>query len=77
MTVRADSAEAADRMVDVFPSDKRDQIQTMLAGSLQGVISQRLLPAISGGRVAAYEVLIGTEAVRNLDRNLDFVKPTR
>jgi twitching motility protein PilT len=63
-----DASQALDRMVDVFPSDKRDQIQTMLAGSLQGVISQRLLPAISGGRVAAYEVLMGTEAVRNLVR---------
>jgi twitching motility protein PilT len=40
----------------------------MLAGALQGVISQRLLPAVSGGRVAAYEVLMGTEAVRNLVR---------
>ena len=63
-----DASQALDRMIDVFPSDKRDQIQTMLAGALQGVMSQRLLPAISGGRVAAYEVLIGTEAVRNLVR---------
>ncbi len=63
-----DASQALDRMVDVFPGDKRDQIQTMLAGSLQGVVSQRLLPAISGGRVAAYEVLMGTEAVRNLVR---------
>jgi twitching motility protein PilT len=63
-----DASQALDRMIDVFPSDKRDQIQTMLAGALQGVISQRLLPAISGGRVAAYEVLMGTEAVRNLVR---------
>ena len=63
-----DASQALDRMIDVFPSDKRDQIQTMLAGALQGVLSQRLLPAISGGRVAAYEVLVGTEAVRNLVR---------
>ncbi len=63
-----DASQALDRIVDVFPSEKRDQIQTMLAGSLQGVISQRLIPAISGGRVAAYEVLIGNEAVRNLVR---------
>ena len=55
-------------MVDVFPAEKRDQIQTMLAGALQGVVSQRLLPAISGGRVAAYEVLMGNEAVKNLIR---------
>lgn len=63
-----DASQALDRMIDVFPSDKRDQIQTMLAGALQGVLSQRLLPAISGGRVAAYEVLMGTEAVKNLVR---------
>ena len=63
-----DASQALDRMVDVFPAEKRDQIQTMLAGSLQGVISQRLLPAVTGGRVAAYEVLMGTEAVRNLVR---------
>ena len=63
-----DASQALDRMIDVFPSDKRSQIQTMLSGALQGVISQRLLPAVSGGRVAAYEVLMGTEAVRNLVR---------
>jgi twitching motility protein PilT len=63
-----DASQALDRMVDVFPAEKRDQIQTMLAGALQGVISQRLLPAVSGGRVAAYEVLMGNEAVRNLVR---------
>lgn len=63
-----DAAQALDRIVDVFPAEKRDQIQTMLAGALQGVVSQRLLPGINGGRVAAYEVLIGTDAVRNLIR---------
>jgi len=63
-----DAAQALDRIVDVFPADKKDQIQIQLAGSLQGVISQRLLPAEGGGRVAAYEVLIGNEAVKNLLR---------
>ena len=63
-----DASQALDRMIDVFPAEKRDQIQTMLAGALQGVLSQRLLPAVSGGRVAAYEVLMGNEAVRNLIR---------
>src|SRR5690606_20616173 len=63
-----DASQALDRMIDVFPAEKRDQIQTMLAGALQGVVSQRLLPAISGGRVAAYEVLMGNEAVKNLIR---------
>ena len=63
-----DASQALDRMIDVFPAEKRDQIQTMLAGALQGVVSQRLLPAISGGRVAAFEVLMGTEAVKNIVR---------
>ena len=63
-----DASQALDRIVDVFPSEQRDQIQTQLASSLQGVLSQRLLPAEGGGRVAAYEILMGTEPVRNLLR---------
>jgi twitching motility protein PilT len=52
----------------VFPAERRDQIQIQLAGTLQGVISQRLLPAEGGGRVGAYEVLMANEAVKNLVR---------
>lgn len=63
-----DASQALDRIVDVFPAEKRDQIQIQLAGALQGVISQRLLPSEGGGRVAAYEVLMANEAVRNLLR---------
>jgi twitching motility protein PilT len=63
-----DASQALDRIVDVFPAERRDQIQIQLAGALQGVISQRLVAVEGGGRVAAYEVLIGTEAVRNLVR---------
>ncbi len=63
-----DAAQALDRIIDVFPSERRDQIQIMLAGALQGVISQRLLPAIGGGRVASYEVMIANEAIKNLVR---------
>jgi twitching motility protein PilT len=63
-----DAAQALDRIIDVFPGESRDQIQIMLAGALQGVISQRLLPAIAGGRVAAYEVMVANEAIRNLVR---------
>ena len=63
-----DASQALDRIVDVFPGERRDQIQIQLAGALQGVISQRLIAVEGGGRVAAYEVLMGTEAVRNLVR---------
>ncbi len=63
-----DASQALDRIIDVFPSERRDQIQIQLASSLQGVISQRLIPVEGGGRVAAYEVLMGTDPVRNLVR---------
>jgi len=63
-----DASQALDRIIDVFPAERRDQIQIQLAGTLQGVISQRLLPAVGGGRVAAYEVLMANDAVRNLIR---------
>jgi len=63
-----DAAQALDRIIDVFPGERRDQIQIMLAGALQGIISQRLLPSIGGGRVAAYEVMIANEAIKNLVR---------
>ena len=63
-----DTAQALDRIVDSFPSDRRSQIQVMLAHVLQGVIYQRLLPRAGGGLVAAFEVMTGNHAVRNLIR---------
>jgi twitching motility protein PilT len=63
-----DASQALDRIVDVFPAERRDQFQVQLAGALQGVLSQRLMPRIGGGRAAAYEVLLANEAVRNLVR---------
>ncbi len=63
-----DSAQALDRIVDVFPSDRRDQIQVQLAAVLEGVVYQRLLPREGGGLIAAYEVLMANHAVRNLVR---------
>lgn len=63
-----DAPQSLDRIVDVFPAERREQVQVQLAGTLQGVISQRLLPAVGGGRVGAYEVLVANEAVRNLVR---------
>jgi twitching motility protein PilT len=63
-----DSSQAIDRIIDVFPADRRAQIQVQLASTLQAVVYQRLLPRVDGGRVAAFEVLMATHAVRNLVR---------
>jgi twitching motility protein PilT len=63
-----DTAQALDRIVDVFPSDKRPQVQVQLAHVLAGVVYQRLLPKNGGGLVAAFEVMVGNHAVRNLVR---------
>jgi twitching motility protein PilT len=57
-----------DRVIDQFPADRQDQVRQMLAESLRGVISQTLCAKIGGGRVAAYEVLLGTSAVANIIR---------
>jgi twitching motility protein PilT len=57
-----------DRIIDQFPSDRQAQVRQMLAESLRGVIAQTLCKKIGGGRVAAYEILIGTSAVTNLIR---------
>jgi len=57
-----------DRLIDVFPTDRQEQIRTMLSESLKGVIAQTLCRKIGGGRVAAYEILIGTPAVSALIR---------
>jgi twitching motility protein PilT len=63
-----DSAQAIDRIIDVFPADRRQQIQVQLAGTLLAVVYQRLVPMIAGGLVAAYELMVGVPAVRNLVR---------
>jgi twitching motility protein PilT len=64
-----DTGQAVDRLVDVFPGDQQPQIRLQLAASLTGIVHQRLLPRLGGGRVAAYEVLIANPAVRNLVRD--------
>ncbi len=62
------AAKAVDRIIDVFPTGDKPMARTMLAGSLQGVVAQTLLPKEGGGRVGAFEILVGTNAVRNLIR---------
>lgn len=57
-----------DRIVDVFPPDQQAQIRVLLGNTLEGVISQQLLPRLGGGRRAAIEVMIGNAAIRNLIR---------
>ncbi|MEZ5964440.1 MAG: type IV pilus twitching motility protein PilT [Planctomycetota bacterium] len=57
-----------DRIVDVFPTDAQQQVRVQLSGTLQGVISQTLVPRIGGGRIAAREILVATDAVRSLVR---------
>ncbi len=57
------------RIIDVFPAAQQDQIRAMIAGSLQGVVTQTLLPTVDGhGRVAALEILVPDDAIRNLIR---------
>jgi twitching motility protein PilT len=63
-----DSSQALDRIVDVFPADRRPQIQVQLSHVLAAVVYQRLVPRADKGMTAAFEVLIGSNAVRNLVR---------
>jgi len=63
-----DAAQTVDRVIDVFPADSQDQIRTQFSMALAAVVAQRLVPRIGGGRVAAYEVLLGTSAISNIIR---------
>jgi twitching motility protein PilT len=63
-----DASQALDRIVDVFPAERQDQIRVQLASSLSAVVAQRLIPRIGGGMVAAFEVLLASNAARNLVR---------
>ena len=63
-----DAAQAVDRVIDVFPVERQSQVRVQLAACLNGVVSQRLIPRIGGGMVAAHEVLMATPAIRNLIR---------
>lgn len=61
------AAKTIDRIIDVFPSQQQQQIRTQLSSVLQAIISQQLLPSIEGkGRVAAFEIMMMTSAIRNL-----------
>lgn len=62
------AAQTVDRIIDVFPPYQQDQVRIQLSLSLRGVISQRLLPRKSGGRIAAREIMLNTPAIANLIR---------
>jgi twitching motility protein PilT len=65
-----DAVQTIDRIIDVFPSYQQQQVRIQLASTLQGIISQQLLPIIDGrSRVVATEVLIATPAIRNMIRD--------
>jgi twitching motility protein PilT len=62
------AAKTIDRIVDVFPAGEKSMIRSMLSESLRSVIAQTLMKKIGGGRIAAWEIMIGTPAIRNLIR---------
>jgi len=63
-----DAAETLGRMIEFFPAAKQLQVRSILAGVLRGVVSQRLMPAIGGGRVAAVEVMVTNARIADLIR---------
>jgi twitching motility protein PilT len=64
-----DTPQTIDRIIDVFPADQQSQVRVQLAVSLQGIVTQQLLPTADGaGRCVAAEIMIPTPAVRNLIR---------
>lgn len=62
------AAQTIDRIIDVFPSHQQNQIRYQLASILEGIVSQRLLSRIGGGRVAVCEIMMVNPAVRNIIR---------
>jgi len=68
-TLHTNSAsQTIDRIIDTFPADQQSQITSQLASTLVGIISQRLVPRVDGGRAPATEIMIANAAIRNLIR---------
>ena len=63
-----DAAESIGRMIEFFPPSKQQQIRSVLAGTLRGIVSQRLLPRAEGGRVPAVEVMVTNARIQDLIR---------
>jgi twitching motility protein PilT len=62
------AAKTIDRIIDVFPAGEKSMVRSMLSESLRSVIAQTLLKKIGGGRIAAWEIMVGTPAIRNMIR---------
>ncbi len=58
------ASQSIDRIIDVFPESQQQQMRVQLSAILEGVVSQRLIPAVGGGRVPAVEIMLATAAVR-------------
>jgi twitching motility protein PilT len=68
-TLHTNSAsQTVDRVIDVFPPHQQGQIRAQMANILMAICSQRLIPSVGGGRIAAAEILVSTPAVRNIIR---------
>ena len=63
-----DASETIGRMIEFFPGIKQQQIRSIIAGVLRGVVSQRLLPRVGGGRVGAFEVMVNNARIAELIR---------
>jgi twitching motility protein PilT len=62
------AANTIDRIIDAFPATQQRQISIQLASVLQAVVSQKLIPAVDGGEIPAFEIMVLTPAIRNLIR---------
>ena len=62
------SSQTIDRIIDSFPSSQQNQVRSQLASTLLGIVSERLIPRISGGRIPACEIMFANAAVKNLIR---------
>jgi twitching motility protein PilT len=62
------AAQTIDRIIDSFPASQQNQIRSQLANNLLGILSQRLIPQIDGGRIPATEIMISNSAIKNLIR---------
>ena len=62
------ASQTIDRIIDSFPAEAKNQVRAQLASTLLGIVSQRLIPRINGGRIPAVEILVANSAIRNLIR---------